>query len=327
MNNWAGIKPKVLNQNKALAQKNNPKNKLTTNATQNRSKKDKELEEEVEKAVQQLIAMNKADEARNSDQQPEYDEDDNLQTPEVSQGVSNPLIKKSNGFKTPENSKPSVMFANIEQAKNMKKSGASKRVIVKRSELEQPLLEYDDHMEDIGYPASSKRPRNNQELVDNEIDDNLQGDFVGVATNSVSRYAKVEGGEGCILSAFYTEGQDEQLKKFVPLYVNIGNRFQAKELIGIRKNTKFVTTSTSKKSKSAEDHPNYLVVSFENRKKANSIFMEYPLNRLHTIIVALQELKNAAINSGHYNEKAVSLASMPRTQKYIPAITRILFWK
>ena len=55
INNWAGIKPKVLNQNKALAQKNNPKNKLTTNATQNRSKKDKELEEVYPKVTLDIV--------------------------------------------------------------------------------------------------------------------------------------------------------------------------------------------------------------------------------------------------------------------------------
>ena len=60
---------------------------------------------------------------------------------------------------------------------------------------------------------------------------------------------------------------EEKLKEFVPVYVNIGNRFQAKELIGIRKNTKFVSTNSKTKSKSFDDHANYLVLSFENRKK------------------------------------------------------------
>ena len=135
---------------------------------------------------------------------------------------------------------------------------------------------------------------------------------------NISKYMKVEGGEGCILSAFYTAGQEEKLKEFVPVYVNIGNRFQAKELIGIRKNTKFVNTNSKTKPKTTEDQANYLVLSFENRKKSNSPFIEYPLNRLDTVIQALQELKETVIRSGHYKEQDVLNCKYPENTRLRP---------
>ena len=129
---------------------------------------------------------------------------------------------------------------------------------------------------------------------------------------------KVEEGKFCILSAFDTAGREEKMEEFVPVYVNIGNRFQAKELIGIRKNTKFVSTNSKTKSKSFDDQANYLVLSFENRKKTNSPFIEYPLNRLDTVINALQELKESVIRSGHYKEQDVLNCRYPDNTKIHP---------
>ncbi len=121
-----------------------------------------------------------------------------------------------------------------------------------------------------------------------------------------------------MLSAYYTPGQDEKLREFTPVYVNIGNRFQAKELIGIRKNTKFVNATSKSKMKSTEDQPNYLVLSFENRKKNNSPFIEYPLNRLDMIINALQELKEHISISGYYKEQAILNCKYPQNTKIYP---------
>ena len=108
------------------------------------------------------------------------------------------------------------------------------------------------------------------------------------------------------------------MKEFVPVYVNIGNRFQAKELVGIRKNTKFISTNSKTKSKTTEDQANYLVLSFENRKKSNSPFIEYPLNRLDTVIHALEELKESVITSGHYKEQDVLNCKYPENTKIRP---------
>ncbi len=57
------------------------------------------------------------------------------------------------------------------------------------------------------------------------------------------------------------------------MYVNIGDRYKAKELIGIRQNTKFVSANAKSKNRAEEDQLNYLVVSFENQKKSNSPFV------------------------------------------------------
>ena len=102
------------------------------------------------------------------------------------------------------------------------------------------------------------------------------------------------------------------------MYVNIGNRFQAKELIGIRPNTKFISTNAKSKTRSKEEQANYLVLSFENRKKNNSPFIEYPLSRLDMIIHALQELKENAIKLGHYNEPPVLNCKYPQNTKIFP---------
>ena len=61
------------------------------------------------------------------------------------------------------------------------------------------------------------------------------------------------------------------------MYVNIGDRYKAKELIGIRQNTKFVSTNAKSKNRLEEDQLNYLVLSIENRKKSNSPFVEFLL--------------------------------------------------
>ena len=72
------------------------------------------------------------------------------------------------------------------------------------------------------------------------------------------------------------------------------------------------------KSKSVDDQANYLVLYFENRKKTNSPFIEYPLNRLDTVINALQELKESVIRSGHYKEQDVFNCKYPENTKIHP---------
>ena len=66
-----------------------------------------------------------------------------------------------------------------------------------------------------------------------EIEESVLDKKCVTTNNNISKYLKVEGGEGRIISAYYTAAQDEKLKDFLPMYVNIGNRSQVKELIGI----------------------------------------------------------------------------------------------
>ena len=113
-----------------------------------------------------------------------------------------------------------------------------------------------------------------------------------------AKYQKIGHDEGTIISAYYTLGHEEKLQEFQPVYINIGNPNQAKELIGLKKNTKFVSLGKKTQHESA----NYLVVSFENRKKSNSPFIEYPLSRLDLVIKALMEYKEYAISRNYYKE-------------------------
>ena len=105
-------------------------------------------------------------------------------------------------------------------------------------------VEEDDGSQSI----TPKRPKYYQ----GEIDESILQEKCAMA-NNISKYLKIEGGEGRIISAYYTTGQDEKLKDFLPMYVNIGNRFQAKELIGIRPNTKFISTNAKCKARSKEE--------------------------------------------------------------------------
>ena len=63
---------------------------------------------------------------------------------------------------------------------------------------------------------------------------------------------KVDGGEGCVLRGFYTAAQEEKLKEFIPIYFNIEDRYKAKELIGVRPNTKFISANSKTKTKSLD---------------------------------------------------------------------------
>lgn len=108
-----------------------------------------------------------------------------------------------------------------------------------------------------------------------------------IPVETVAKYQKVLTHEGYIISAYYTSVQEEKLQEFTAVCVNLGNPTHVKELIGVRKNTKFVNLS----KKTMNKQPNYLVLSFENRKKSNNRLIEYPITRLDMIIKALQELK------------------------------------
>jgi hypothetical protein len=121
----------------------------------------------------------------------------------------------------------------------------------------------------------------------------------------VPKYIKVSPEKGRILTGYYTAGHEEKLNKFAPTYVNIGNPNHPKELVGVRKNTKFVSVNGKSKAKSLESYPNYLVLSFENRNKPNSPFVEYPLTRLDVLIKALMEIKEYATQNGYYEEKPI----------------------
>ena len=130
------------------------------------------------------------------------------------------------------------------------------------------------------------------------------------------KYTRVDTEAGRIISAYFTHGNEEKLKHFVPFWINVGNPNCAKELVGLRKNTTFLPSSGKGKfGHTFEDNPRYLVLSFENRKKANSPFVEYSLNKLDPLIKALMELKNIAIQNGYYNEGKLINGKYPENTK------------
>ena len=88
-----------------------------------------------------------------------------------------------------------------------------------------------------------------------------------------------------------------------------GNPHETKELIGLKKNTKFVSVGKKAEHKS----PNYLLVSFENRKKCNSPFLEYSLSRLDMLIKALTELKEHALSRNYYKEVPILNCRYPES--------------
>ena len=119
----------------------------------------------------------------------------------------------------------------------------------------------------------------------------------------VAKYMRVNEVDGRIISAYYTPGAEEKLVDFEPIYVNIGNKNYAKELISVKRNTQFTATGGKGKSKNTQEvRPPYLVIACENRKKPSSPFVEYPLSRLDGMIKGLLELKSVCIECGYYKE-------------------------
>lgn len=128
-----------------------------------------------------------------------------------------------------------------------------------------------------------------------------------------AKYVRIDGDEGRMISAYFSPGNEEKLQDFNPIYINVGNPKIAKELVGVRKNTQFCASGGKAKSKSEVERINYLVVSFENRKKSTSPFVEYPLSKIGLLINALQELKQYSIDHGYYNEGKILSCKYPES--------------
>ena len=143
MHHWAGIKPKVLNQNKTLAQKGTPRNKTPNTNHSKTTNENKALEEEVAKGVQHLLALNKDNERDNNDGLSTSSNGENVEVTETTDIDSNDIEQQNNAFKTPEN----TILAPAEEIGYRKKSkkGNQLQSINKRSNLEAEFLEYDDH--------------------------------------------------------------------------------------------------------------------------------------------------------------------------------------
>ena len=98
---------------------------------------------------------------------------------------------------------------------------------------------------------------------------------VGCSTDQPLKYQRL-GEAGKIVLGYYIPVVDEKLFGFQSTYINIGSPRCVKEVVGIRKNSQFVATG-KKKSGTSTTPGSYLVVSFKNRNKSNSPFIEYPI--------------------------------------------------
>ena len=310
MDHWAGIQSKANNQHKTPSHKPAPTRSKQVNTSLTKNLSDNAINEEVARAVQKLIALNKADQAAADQEMSELTANDDSVDQLTTDDHTDHTKPEGESSQTPENC---ISADNFGKPKKGKKSFNQKRVN-KRSNLENELYEVENPTNESNpYSFTPKRTKSSTGN-DQENDAMSEESLLGLPKN-LSKYLKIDAADGNILSAFYTINADEKLREFTPMYVNIGDRYKAKELIGIRQNTKFVSTNAKSKNRAEEDQVNYLVVSFENRKKSNSPFVEFPLCRLDPMISALQELKKQALESGHYKQQRVFSSTYPDNTK------------
>ena len=313
MDHWVGIQSKATNQHKTPSHKpaSGRSKQVNTNLTKNMS--DNAINEEVARAVQKLIALNKADQATVDEEMSELAANDDSADQLTTEEYTDHTNPEGESAQTPENS---ISADNFGKAKKGKKSLNQKR-LNKRSNLEKELYETENQTNECN-PYCFTPKRTKPSTANDQENDTMSEESLSGLPKNISKYLKIDAAVGNILSAFYTINADEKLKEFTPMYVNIGDRYKAKELVGIRQNTKFVSTNAKSKNRAEEDQVNYLVVSFENRKKSNSPFVEFPLCRLDPMILALQELKKKALESGHYKEQRVFSSTYPDNTKIQP---------
>ena len=61
----------------------------------------------------------------------------------------------------------------------------------------------------------------------------------------------------------------------------------------------------NKNTNEKNNQSSYLVVSFENRKKSNSPWVECPISRLGILIKGLEELKDRMCSLGYYSDPQI----------------------
>jgi len=165
--------------------------------------------------------------------------------------------------------------------------------------------DYNHHTSQINHLQMSGNEKSNEIMMKRSLDEDD-----GQANEKNSKFVRMDSEEGRLLGGYYTPGQKEKLINFMPAFWNIGNPVCPQEIIGIRKNTQFYPKNKGK-ARLPDERVSYLVVSFENRKTKNSPFIEYPLNRLGSLIKALHDLKEFATENGYYNEGQILKSQYP----------------
>ena len=286
------------------------------------------IDEEVARAVQQILS-NQSEQTEPVDENIYLNSNDIVPSNDLSTSVrsvsGNSYIEEPN-YKTPESSVPSIdtNAGKKPVRKSTKRSRQSQ--ITNPGELNSAATKYDFHFPSTSGGLQSSKissthtdidgllqqsPKRSRDALENTLDArrNLNQELVTPNETNNKKYQKIGHDEGKIISAYYTLGHEEKLQDFEPVYINIGNPHQAKELIGLKKNTKFISVG----KKTEHESPNYLVVSFENRKKSNSPFVEYPLSRLDMLIKALTELKEHALARDYYKEVPILNCKYPES--------------
>ena len=261
------------------------------------------IDAEVARAVQQLLSIQREDQAQPDNYVSEPRS--SLLTP--TEETFGNIQTDTGSFKTPENElSPSTKQTN---GKKHNKRSTKRTHQSQLSGQGESTFDVPEHDQLEGLLQNSPKRGRNELQITNGGKRNLKEVLALPNEGTNAKYQKIGHDEGTIISAYYTQGHEEKVREFKPVYVNVGNPNQAKELIGIKPNTKFVNLV----KKPVHDAPNYLVLAFENRKKTNSPFVEYPLTRLDMVIKALLELKDYASTRGYYKEPTIYNLQYPES--------------
>ena len=218
------------------------------------------IDEEVARAVQQILS-NQSEQTETVDENIYLNSNDIVPSNDLSTSVrsvsGNSYIEESR-YKTPESSVPSIATnAGKKPArKSTKRSRQSQ--ITNQGELTSAATKYDFHFPSTSGALQSSKinsahthidgllqqsPKRSRDELENTLDArrNLNQDLATPNESNNKKYQKIGHDEGKIISAYYTLGHEEKLHDFQPVYINIGTPNQAKELIGLKKSTKFVS--------------------------------------------------------------------------------------
>ena len=138
------------------------------------------------------------------------------------QSIGTSSSKQIINYKTPD--QPIVVNTDPRRHKKAKKVPQLQRE-ASINEFEESFIEQFEQLQgkDTSKNSTPKRPRSEsgQEKL-----------------SCVPKYAKLSPDKERIVTGYYTAGQEEKHKEFSPAYVNIGNPFHPKELVGVSKKYK-----------------------------------------------------------------------------------------
>ena len=218
------------------------------------------IDEEVARAVQQILS-NQNEQIETVDEDIYLNSNDIVPSNDLSTSVrsmsGNSDIDETS-YKTPESSVPSIGTNGGKKPARKSTKRPRQFQVTNQSELTSSATKYDFHFPSTSgalqsskinsehthinglLQQSPKRSRDEHEAI-LDARHNFNQELATPNESNSKKYQKICHDEGIIVSAYYTLGHEEKLHDFQPVYINIGNPNQAKELIGLKKNTKFVS--------------------------------------------------------------------------------------